>query len=69
MKNRLAETRQQKHITQKALAQAACMSEKYLQRIEYNQCTPNVGLALRLASSLGVKVEDIFSTPDSSNTA
>ena len=60
MSNHLAEIRQRKGLTQKALALATGISITFLQQIEYGQTKPNIYIAQRLATILGVDVNEIF---------
>ena len=60
MKNRLKEVRLERELTQKELADLLQITPSYLNKIENGKRLPNVLLAVRLASILDCKVEDIF---------
>ena len=60
MNNRLKEFRQQKDLTQKALAATVGVSRQTIIAIEKSKFVPSVKLALELAAALGVAIEEIF---------
>jgi putative transcriptional regulator len=60
MNNRLKEVRQQRDLTQEALAAAVGVSRQTIIAIEKSKFVPSVKLALELAAALGVSLEDIF---------
>ncbi|GAW73094.1 helix-turn-helix transcriptional regulator [Lentilactobacillus parakefiri] len=64
MKNRIAEVRKSKHITQEQLAQALHTNRAYLSNLENGKNDPSVDLGGRIAQSLGETVESIFFTDD-----
>ncbi len=49
--------RKGKGLTQRELAEAARIADKYLSRIELGLATPSVFVASRLARALGVSVD------------
>ena len=60
MSNRLKEIRTEKGFTQKELTDLLKITPSYLSKIENGKKLPNVLLAVRLATILDCKVEDIF---------
>lgn len=60
MKNRIAEVRKSKHITQEQLAQALHTNRAYLSNLENGKNDPSVDLGGRIAQLLGETVESIF---------
>lgn len=60
MPNRLKEIRAERGITQAELAEILKISENYVNKIENGKRIPNVLLAIRMASALDCRVEDIF---------
>src|ERR1700722_18933652 len=63
--NRLAAYRQKRGLAAAALAQAAGISRQTIYAIESGSYVPNTAVALRLARTLEVHVEDLFSlAPD-----
>jgi putative transcriptional regulator len=59
--NCLYELRTERGMTQEAVADAAGVSRQTIIAIEKGKYSPSVALALRLASTFGIKVEDLFS--------
>ncbi|MBO8160623.1 MAG: helix-turn-helix transcriptional regulator [Thermosipho sp. (in: Bacteria)] len=57
---KIKEIRIQKGLTQETLARQAGITLRHYQRIENNQHTPNVKLALKIAKILNVPVENLF---------
>ena len=60
MNNRLKEFRQQRDLTQEALAAAVGVSRQTIIAIEKSKFVPSVKLALELAAALEVPLEVIF---------
>jgi len=60
MKNRLAEIRSNKKITQDELAAAAGVTRNHISRIENGVCSPSMKVLSRIAKFLEVKIDDIF---------
>jgi len=60
MNNRLKEFRQQRDLTQEALAAAVGVSRQTIIAIEKSKFVPSVKLALELAAALEVPLEEIF---------
>ena len=60
MNNRLKEFRQQRDLTQEALAATVGVSRQTIIAIEKSKFVPSVKLALELAAALGVSLEEIF---------
>ena len=58
--NRLRELRLKGKLTQQRLASAAGISRQTIIAIEKGRLVPSVNLALRLASVLGVQLEELF---------
>ncbi|EJR11176.1 XRE family transcriptional regulator [Bacillus cereus] len=58
--NCVAEIRKKMGISQESLAKKARISRPYLSDIENHKKQPSVSTAIRIAKSLGSKVEDIF---------
>jgi DNA-binding XRE family transcriptional regulator len=65
MANRVRELRLDGQLSQGALAERAGVSRQLVSAIEADRHVPNVDAALRLASALGVTVEDLFVAPRS----
>jgi transcriptional regulator with XRE-family HTH domain len=59
---RLAEIRRQRGLSQGDLAEALGTATESISRIERAAAVPSLGLLARIASVLGVEVEDMFST-------
>src|SRR5690606_14370914 len=55
--------RLQAGMTLEELAQKAELTRSYLSKLERGVSSPSVGAALRIAKSLGVKVEELFAGP------
>ena len=49
--------REERGLTQRALAESAHIADKYLSRIELGLATPSVYVASRLARALGVSLD------------
>lgn len=62
--NRLKVLRAERDLTQEALAEAVGVTRKSINAIEKKRMVPSVVTALKLASVLGVPVEEIFSLAD-----
>lgn len=60
LKNRLKEIRQDNNLTQEALANAVDVTRQTIIAIEKGKFGPTVTLALALAQTLQVRVEDLF---------
>jgi len=60
MNNRLKEVRQQRDLTQEALAATVGVSRQTIIAIEKSKFVPSVKLALELAAALGVSLVEIF---------
>jgi putative transcriptional regulator len=58
--NRLKEIRQEKDLTQEALAAAVGVTRQTIIAIEKSKFVPSVKLALELATALEVTLEEIF---------
>ncbi|HXY39850.1 MAG TPA: substrate-binding domain-containing protein [Vicinamibacteria bacterium] len=61
IQTRLREARLERGLSQGELAQAAGLTRQAVYSIESRRYLPNVSIALRLAHSLGRRVEDLFS--------
>jgi len=60
LNNRLKEIRQDKNLTQEALADTVEVTRQTIIAIEKRKFGPTVTLALALAQTLDVRVEDLF---------
>ncbi len=61
MKNKIAEFRKSKHLTQRQLAaELGYTNYQYIQQVEKGICEPSVSIALRIASALDTTVEELF---------
>jgi putative transcriptional regulator len=60
LRNRLRAIRHEKQLTQKALAEAVGITRQTAIAIEKGTHAPSVRLALELAQTLDVRLEDIF---------
>ena len=58
--NCVSKIRNEKNITQEELAHAVGVSRQTIISIEKENCTPSVGLALKIANYFEVAVEQIF---------
>jgi transcriptional regulator with XRE-family HTH domain len=54
--------REARGLTQRELAEAARIADKYLSRIELGMATPSVYVASRLARALGVSVDGLVAS-------
>lgn len=61
IENRLRVLRQDKGLSQAALAERAGVTRQAIYAIEMNEYLPSTAIALRLAEILGCRVEDLFS--------
>jgi putative transcriptional regulator len=60
MKNKLKLLRQERELTQQALADLLGVSRQTVISIETGKYDPSLPLAFKLARLLGVKIEDVF---------
>ena len=67
--NTLRVQRAIRDLTQAELAELAGVTRKSVNAIEAGRMVPSVLLALRLAHALGVSVETLFTTPDTTSTS
>lgn len=58
--NNVRELRQRNEMTQQALAEITGVSRQTIISIESNRYTPSLLLALRIAKSFDLTVEDVF---------
>ena len=63
MKNRLRVLRAERGWTQEDLGRAGGVSRQAIIALESNKHDPSLDLAFRLASTFGLKVEDLFENP------
>ena len=63
MKNRLRVLRAERGWTQEDLGRAVGVSRQAIIAIESDKHDPSLDLAFRLASTFGVKVEELFENP------
>ena len=61
--NNLEELRKSASLTQQRLSESAGVSRKSINAIENGIYVPSTVLALKIAKTLGCKVEDIFKLP------
>jgi putative transcriptional regulator len=61
--NNLAELRKKARLTQNDLSESAEVSRKSISAIENGIYVPSTVLSLKIAKTLGCKVEDIFKLP------
>ncbi len=64
MKNRIRVARAEVRMTQQQLADAAGVSRQTINAIESGKFVPSTVLALKIAATFGLSVEDIFSLED-----
>jgi putative transcriptional regulator len=60
LENRVRELRNERDLTQEALARLVGVTRQTILAVEKGGYEPSVRLALALASSLGVSVDDLF---------
>ncbi|WP_296815298.1 helix-turn-helix transcriptional regulator [Brevundimonas sp.] len=63
MKNRLRVLRAERGWTQEDLGRAVGVSRQAIIALESDKHDPSLDLAFRLASTFGLKVEDLFENP------
>ena len=63
LNNRLEELRRKAGLTQQELSVSANVSRKSINAIENGIYVPSTVLALKIAKTLGCKVEDLFKLP------
>ena len=63
LNNNLEEIRKSAGMTQLELSESADVSRKSINAIENGIYVPSTVLALKIAKTLGCKVEDLFSLP------
>ena len=61
--NNLQEIRKSAGLTQQDLSESANVSRKSINAIEIGVYVPSTVLALKIAKTLGCKVEDLFKLP------
>jgi len=61
--NNLEELRKAANLTQQELSESAEVSRKSINAIENGVYVPSTVLALKIAKTLGCKVEDLFKLP------
>ncbi|MBQ3121654.1 MAG: helix-turn-helix transcriptional regulator [Bacteroidaceae bacterium] len=64
MKNRIRVARAEVRMTQQQLADATGVSRQTINAIESGKFVPSTLLALKIAATFGLRVEDIFSLED-----
>ncbi|MBR4293474.1 MAG: helix-turn-helix transcriptional regulator [Bacteroidaceae bacterium] len=64
MKNRIRVARAEVRMTQQQLADATGVSRQTINAIESGKFVPSTLLALKIAATFGLSVEDIFSLED-----
>jgi molybdate-binding protein/DNA-binding XRE family transcriptional regulator len=68
LRTRLRRLRQQRELTQQELSRRAGISRQTLSGLEGGRSVPSTALALRLARTLGCRVEDLFSLDDQASS-
>ena len=63
LRNNLEDLRKASGLTQQELSEAAEVSRKSINAIENGIYVPSTVLALKIAKTLGCKVEDLFKLP------
>ncbi len=61
LRNRLKEFRASRNINQSEMGRLVNVSRQTISMIERGDYSPSVTLAIRIAQTFGVRVEDIFS--------
>ena len=64
MKNRIRVARAEVRMTQQQLADATGVSRQTINAIESGKFVPSTLLALKIAATFGLRVEDMFSLED-----
>ena len=62
--NNLEKLRRKARLTQQELSESADVSRKSINAIENGVYVPSTVLALKIAKTLGCKVEDLFKLPN-----
>lgn len=60
MKYFIGAVRYEKGVSLSRLAQRACVTRSYLQRIEAGEAKPSLEVMVRLANALGSALEDLY---------
>lgn len=60
---RMRQLRQQRHISQRALAETAGMAVSYLTKVENGKASPTLGTLMKLADALGITLVELLTTP------
>ena len=60
MKNSIRDRRREKGLSQEELAKRCDVSRQTINAIENNKYDPTLALAFRLASELGVPIDELF---------
>lgn len=60
VKNRIAEVRKERGMSQAELARMLLVNSTYLYRVESQQCNPSIDLLIAIARILGVGLEDLI---------
>lgn len=60
MKYFVGEVRYQKGVSLRCLAQRACVTRSYLQRIEAGEAKPSLEIMVRLAKALESALEELY---------
>lgn len=60
LQNRLRELRQERQVTQQALADAVGITRQTVIAIEGNKYSPSLEVAFLIAEALRVRLEDVF---------
>jgi len=64
MENSIQKVLADKNMTQAELASRVGIKREYLNKIINNHITPTVGLAMKIAKALDMRVEDLFQAMD-----
>ena len=60
MKYLVGESRYEKGVSLRCLAERACVTRSYLQRIEAGEAKPSLEVMVRLANALGSALEELY---------
>jgi len=56
----VGESRYEKGVSLRCLAERACVTRSYLQRIEAGEAKPSLEVMVRLANALGSALEELY---------
>lgn len=64
VRNRIREVRDERGLTQAALADAVGVTRQTIIAIEQHKYSPTLELAFQVAAVLGVRLDEVFSYPE-----